>query len=146
MKVDDAAVLGIQILAAAKERVDGVGGESHFVAVRDKVMGVKLPHDVVKAEPLTLRYREISNRLLMAVTDGSLPEHELRGRFDAFRMDALDIRKQWTGAAGWGEVILRLGAGGVGYSGTIAAPVCVPEDPLATPLQPSPPKIRTEDK
>jgi 20S proteasome alpha/beta subunit len=124
INVDAAAVLGIQILAAAKERVDGVGGESHFVAVRDRMMGVTLPHDVVKAEPLTLRYRECANRLLMALTDATLAEPELRGRFDLFRSDALAIREQWTGqAARWNDVIVPLqgvvAAASAGALGTV---------------------------
>jgi 20S proteasome alpha/beta subunit len=99
MTVDEIAVLGILALAATKQIVDGVGGQSQFVTLRKGFVSGVVPHDVNKSEPLTLDYQRRATNLLLDVADPKLNDGDLREKIVKFGQYVQDVRKEWAAQA-----------------------------------------------
>lgn len=109
LTVNRAVVLAIQALAATKQRVNGVGGQSQFLVLRDKVLSAVVPHDVNRSEPLVLEYFRRCSDLLVNLADQGLSDDEIRDRLDRFIWSARDTREQWLShAAPWRELMESL--------------------------------------
>ena len=115
MTVDQVAILAIQALAATKEVVDGVGGRSQFIVVRDNKLSPVVAHDIDESEAFALRYQERCAKLLLAAGDGEMADADFRHRLDVFTTQILQTRKDWLASASpWKELLdqLRQESGG----------------------------------
>jgi hypothetical protein len=109
MTINQAAILAIQALAAAKERVDGVGGRSQFLVIRDKQVSPVVAHDVNLSEPLILDYEKRTADLLLAIADSGLKDEEFDVRLRRFGHRIKDIRDSWRNQAEpWVDLMAKL--------------------------------------
>ncbi len=96
MNINQAVPLAIQALASAKERVDGVGGKSQFIAIRrNGPVSDVVPHDVNLTEPLVLEYQRRAAGLLLAAADSQIDETEFKKRKDSFGTYVQELRAKW---------------------------------------------------
>jgi 20S proteasome alpha/beta subunit len=102
MTIDEATVLSIQALAAAKERADGVGGRSQFIAIRGEILSPIVGHDVNLSEGYALHFRECVTSLLMDLTNGSVSDDQFAASLQSFGAKTKVIRELWrNSAASW---------------------------------------------
>ena len=114
MSVDECAILAIQALAAAKERVDGVGGKSQFLAVRNGFVSAVVPHDVDRSEPMVLRFQSRASRRPLDIGDPDLTAEQFEDSLRRFGITAKEIRDEWAKhAAPWRDLIRDLSRPGV---------------------------------
>jgi 20S proteasome alpha/beta subunit len=109
MTVDELTILASHALAAAKERVDGVGGRSQFWTIRDGTVSEVEPYDYDRAETQVLEYRQKAASLLSWIGDKNLTDKDFKGKLDWFTEEALALRATWKGgAAPWEYLTQRL--------------------------------------
>lgn len=96
MTVDEVALLGVHALASAKERVDGVGGRSQFVAVKDGFVSPIAPHNFDDADDYILEYRGMTARLLLDIANKDLTEDGFGLQLALFGRKVHDMRKAWN--------------------------------------------------
>lgn len=107
MSVDEVAVLGIHALAAAKERIDGVGGRSQFLSIRNGILSPVVSHDVNLSEAYVLEFRQASNRLLGEISDRALEDDDFKDRLADFSSTAEKLRALWKGGAAPWDFLLK---------------------------------------
>jgi len=93
--VDQAAILGIHALTAAKEHVDGCGGPSQFYAIKNGIASPVVGHDVRLSEGMVQRYNAAMASTLLSIGDAELTEEVFErelARFDSF---ATKLRREW---------------------------------------------------
>jgi hypothetical protein len=93
--MDRVPVLGILALSATKEYVDGVGGQSQFVSIRNEFVSGIVPHDVKKSETWALHYVKRSHELLLDLTDGDLSEESFDEALVRFTRYVRTTREGW---------------------------------------------------
>jgi 20S proteasome alpha/beta subunit len=128
LSLDDATGLAIYMLAAAKDRTDGVGGRSQFVYIRNDSVGDVVTKDVSKSEPLALEYQQRSTGLFHALAH---PEDLFDMGFEAelvrFVAFVQKARMAWKDIAFEERPFLeRLRAGMVIFNGTAPKVVIKP--------------------
>ncbi len=108
MSINEAAVLAIYALTASKERVDGVGGRSQFIAIRGGILSDVIPHDTDDSERRILDFREKCTGLLFDIADGRLDDSQFEQRLKGFAEEVREIRAFWKGReAPWNFLLQR---------------------------------------
>jgi 20S proteasome alpha/beta subunit len=95
MTVNELVMLAIHALAATKERADGVGGRSQFVAIRDGKISPVFPYDFNEAETYVLRYRQATARLLQHIGNEEMGSDQFQHKLRQFEKTAEWIRATW---------------------------------------------------
>jgi 20S proteasome alpha/beta subunit len=99
MTINEVAILGIHALAAAKEREDGVGGRSQFLAIRSGVVSPVVAHNIDQSETWVLEYRQKCASLLFDIGNVELDDAEFNKRLDSFTDEARWLRASWKGGS-----------------------------------------------
>jgi 20S proteasome alpha/beta subunit len=109
MSLHEVTVLGIQILAEAKQRIPNIGGRSQFVSLVNKRVSEILAHDVNRSEPLVLEYRRRTSMLLMDAANHDLPDARFEDEVSRFVHFVRETRTDWlTLSQPWRELMRSL--------------------------------------
>lgn len=108
MTIDEVSMLAILALGATKEIINGIGGQSQFLAMRRDSLSPVVPHDVNGSEPLALQYQREAIALFLTFGQQLSPEN-LRKRVDVFSSRAMELGARWQeDAAPWIELCAAL--------------------------------------
>lgn len=105
--VDQAVMLAMQALAAAKEHDAYCGGSSQFLTVKSGVVSGLVSYDVHQAEEQILRYEGLTSTLLVAIGDGTKSDGEFRQAVDHFGAEILDMRSRLRGEGGSHQALMQ---------------------------------------
>jgi len=108
LTIDQAVVLALDAVSAAKQMADGVGGKAQLVAIRNKRLSTVFPHDANKAEPLILEYRRYVGRLLQAIADPTMPDDSFTEELRLFAERVTMVRKSWAEEPSWDDLVAWL--------------------------------------
>jgi 20S proteasome alpha/beta subunit len=98
MTIESLSSLALLAFAAAKDRVDGVGGKSQFISIgRDGLISPIVPHDGSDADEHVLEFSENCNRLLLDIANKSLADSEFSTKLDKFIDEVRFMRALWLG-------------------------------------------------
>ena len=100
MTIREVSVLAIHALTAAKERVDGVGGKIHFIAIKTNgSVSPVMEHDIETSEQCVLTYRKQCAELLLDIGNVDLSDDEFDKRMASFSEEVGFVRASWKGGA-----------------------------------------------
>jgi hypothetical protein len=92
---DEAVVLAMQALAAAKLHDTYCGGPSQFLTIRKGVLSPVVPFDVTEAEKEILQYEKLAARLLLEMGGPTTePPQAFSQRLQAFTTDVAAMRER----------------------------------------------------
>jgi 20S proteasome alpha/beta subunit len=96
MSLDDAVALAIHVVTMAKEYVDGVGGPTQILWIKDGIVSPFHPlNAAVYTEPLILNHERESAELLFHAANPRLSDEEFQGYAGRFAATVGLIRKHW---------------------------------------------------
>lgn len=107
LTVDQAVMLAMQALVAAKEHDAYCGGYSQFLTVKSGVVSAVVSQDVRQAEEQILRYESLVSGLLVVIGDRTKSSIEFHRSVDEFRSEILDMRTRLGGGGGSHQALMQ---------------------------------------
>jgi 20S proteasome alpha/beta subunit len=95
LSISQISVMALHAFAAAKERCDGVGGSSQFLALRLGETSTVGEFNLDHAEKDILWYRHLCATFLSDIADRSLDDSLFQGKIDAFVDEVKWMRANW---------------------------------------------------
>jgi len=107
LTTDQAVMLAMQALVAAKEHDAYCGGYSQFLTVKSGIVSAVVPYDIRQAEEQILRYERLTSNLLVAIGDSTQTDETFRQSVDHFGSQILDVRMRLRGQSGSHHALLQ---------------------------------------
>jgi len=100
MRLEQVATIAIHAKGAAKRYVEGVDGLTQFECIKHRAAGGTLsgwfPFDLASlADSEIFTFEDEAAKLLLAMADSEIDEHEFQRKVDAFVQSANEIRANW---------------------------------------------------
>lgn len=130
MDIEEAALLAIQAIAAAKQYDPSCGGDTQFLTISEGglLKGGLSPYDIASSEGYLARFEHLSRQLLFDVGNRRMDKKQFEVRLNEFTRRVRSIREIWSGKGTEtiGQMLSHLTAEGQ-------------QDPESTTADPSPP-------
>jgi 20S proteasome alpha/beta subunit len=95
--INDLSIIAMHAFAAAKERCDGVGGRSQFVALRRGAISSVLEIEAERGEANILEFEKKFSGLLSSIYDKNLSAPAFEEHLNAFSEEARFLHANWQG-------------------------------------------------
>jgi len=99
MLVDQLTAVAATMLGATKKHVQGVGGPSQFLTIRNGIVSAVVPYDTAASEQHALRFRRYAASLYLSMGDRAVTPAQFRKDLGDFAGRITALRQQWKADA-----------------------------------------------